>query len=151
MAKIYSYTKYVDKDTSKVLELPIDADNNHVGTELATIDGVTYVSIPDTDTLPNKQHEKISTSVKLVTMTPELKTAIKAESPHAKLISARIIEKIREKYTVDHELYLARIGVGQQQGLYIPTASELQELKDFGVFVEGIRAWGNAERTKLGL
>ena len=151
MAKIYSYTKYIDKDTSKVIELPVDADNNPVGTELATINGVTYVSIPDTDTLPTKQHSKIDASIKPVVLTPELKAAIKAESPHAKLISARIIEKIRDQYTVDHELYLARIGVGQQQGLYTPTASELKELADFGAFVEGIRAWGNAERAKLGL
>jgi hypothetical protein len=146
MAKIYSYIKYIDTNITRTLHIP-----DEIGTELATIDGVTYVSIPDTETLPIIQPDEIKASVTLVTLTPELKVAIKAVSPHAKLISSRIIEKIREQYTVDHELYLARIGVGQQQGLYTPTVSELQEIKDFGVFVEGIRAWGNAERAKLGL
>ncbi|MDD3644337.1 MAG: hypothetical protein PHR19_02295 [Bacteroidales bacterium] len=146
MAKIYSYTKYVDPLITRTLILP-----DEVGTELATIGDVTYVSIPDDATLPTIQPDEIKASIKLVTLTPELKAAIKEASPHAKLISARIIEKIREQYTVDHELYLARIGVGQQQGLYTPTASELKEIADFGVFVETIRAWGNAERAKLGL
>jgi hypothetical protein len=146
MAKIYSYTKYIAPLITRTLVLP-----DEIGTELATIGDVTYVSIPDASTLPTVQPDEIKASIKLVTLTPELKTAIKDASPHAKLISARIIEKIREQYTVDHELYLARIGVGQQQGLYTPTASELKELADFGVFVEGIRAWGNAERAKLGL
>jgi hypothetical protein len=146
MAKIYSYTKYIDPLITRTLVFPDDG-----GIELATIDGITYVSIPDAATLPSIQPDEIKASIALVTITPALTAAIKAASPHTKLISARIIEKIREQYTVDHELYLARIGVGQQQGLYTPTASELQEIKDFGVFVEGIRTWGNAERAKLGL
>jgi hypothetical protein len=146
MAKIYSYIKYVDTQITRTLVLPYE-----LGTELATIGDVTYVSLPDDAVLPTVQHDEIKASIQLVTLTPELRTAIKEASPHAKLISERIIEKIREQYTVDHELYLARIGVGQQQGLYTPTAAELQEIADFGVFVEGIRAWGNAERAKLGL
>lgn len=151
MAKIYSYTKYVDSQISRTLSLPEGADHHPVGTELATIDGITYVSIPDTAILPANQADEIQASVTLVTLTPALIAAIKASSPHVKLISERMIEQIRAAYTIDDEMYFARIGIGKSNGLYTPTADELTELSAFGVFVEGVRQWGRDQRAQLGL
>ena len=62
-----------------------------------------------------------------------------------------MITKIRNKYTIDDEMYFARIGVGAANGLYQPSAPELAELAEFGQFVEGVRAWGRTERAKIGL
>lgn len=145
MAKIYSYTKYIDSLISRTLVVPDGA------TELAVIGDVTYVSIPDTATLPTVQPDEISASIQTVTLTPALVEAIKAASPHVKLISDRMIEQIRAAYTIDDEMYFARIGVGAANGLYTPTADELSALSAFGTFVEGVRQWGRDQRALLGL
>lgn len=122
-----------------------------LGTELATIDGITYVSIPDGSGLPVSQPPEISSSIALVTLTPALRDAIKAASPHVKLIETRMIDQIRSSYTIDDEMYFARIGVGASNGLYVPTVDEMQALTVFGEFVEAVRQWGRDQRALLGL
>ena len=67
------------------------------------------------------------------------------------LIAQAMIEKIRASYTIDDEMFFARIGVGAATGLYETTPSEVQEMAVFGDFVESVREWGRAERAKLGL
>jgi len=133
------------------LRFPEEDNHSPVGTELATVDGLTYVSIPDLAVLPTNQPAEISASIVEVTLTDTLKEAIKQVSPHTQLIAQRVIDQIRAKYSVNDELYLARIGIGASSGLYVPTASELQELKDFGVLAESARQWGRDQRALLGL
>lgn len=123
------------------------ADSVHC-TELCTIDGTTYVAVPDGVTLPT-QPEQITVST--VTLTDALKEQIKAASPHVALISERMIQKIRAKYSIDDEMFFARIGVGAALGLYTPTAGEQASMQEFGAFVEAARQWGRDERAKLGL
>lgn len=41
--------------------------------------------------------------------------------------------------------------VGAASGMYAPAAGELEEMQDFGTFVEGVRQWGRDERAKYGL
>jgi hypothetical protein len=84
-------------------------------------------------------------------MTDTLKEAIRLVSPHTQLIAQRIIETIRSNYTIDDEMYFARIGVGASMGLYVPSAQELQEMTVFGEFVEATRQWGRDQRAVLGL
>jgi len=122
-----------------------------IGTELATLaDGLTYVSMPATATLPT-QPKEIGTSVKTVTLTAAQVTEIKAASPHVKLINDRVCEKIREQYSLDDELKLARVSIGSLQKTYTPSAAESQAVADYQVAVEVARAWGRAEKAKLGL
>ena len=144
MPSIISYRKASDETTTYRLATPEGA------TELAEIDGITYVSLPDGSELP-EQPEQIAASVSTVTLTDQLRDAIKAASPHCKLISERVIERIRERYTYDDELYFTRITIGQQMGLYHMTAAEVAEVQAFGEFVESARQWGRDERAKLGL
>lgn len=122
-----------------------------MGQELATINGVTYVSLPDGAQLP-AQPTEIAASINLTPLlTDELKADIKAKSPVVRLIADSMVRQIRSLYTVEDEMFFARIGVGAANGLYTPNAKELGELQSFGAFVEGVRAWGRAERAKLGL
>ncbi len=149
---IYSYKKYVDKITTKELRLPIDAQTREsIGTELCTIDGLTYVFIPDEITLPVEQPNEIVDSVRVVTLTDELREQIKQVSPHVKLIASRMQDRIREKYSIEDEMYFARIGAGAANGFYTPADSEFQAMKEFGNFVESVRQQGRTERAKLGL
>ena len=117
-------------------------------TELCTLDGVTYVAVPAALTLPAQPAE---ITVQPVTLTPQLKSAIKAVSPHVALVSERMIQKIRGAYTIDDEMFFARIGVGAATGMYTPTDGEMADMQAFGEFVEGVRQWGRDERAKLGL
>ncbi len=112
---------------------------------------MTYVVLPDGATLPEDQPAEIAASVQVVTLTSEQKEAIKAVSPHALLISSRIIDKIRAEYPLDEELFLARIAVGALQGSYTLQAGEAEELAAYQVCAEAAREWGRTERAKLGL
>ena len=136
MPSIYSYQKYIDAITSKWLLMPVDENNSQLGTELATIDGVTYVSLPDGVTLPTPQPEEIAASVQLITPDDTLKAAIKAVSPHYELINARVVEKIRSRYTVDEEIKALRLA-GSTDAIA------------WSDWADTCRAWGKAEWLRL--
>lgn len=121
-------------------------------TELCTLDdGYTYVSVPDGVTLPEDQPASVAASLEPVTLTDELREQIKAASPHTQLIAQRVIDKIRERYSVDDELYFARIMIGAQAGLYTLEPGELDEVTAFKTWVETARQWGRDQRAALGL
>ena len=151
MPSTYAYRKFCGGGTTRCLRQPEDETHRSLGTELATIDGVTYVVLPDGAALPEDQPTEIAASVQAVTLTSEQKEAIKLVSPHALLISARIIDRIRAEYPLDEELFLARIAVGALQGSYTLQAGEAEELAAYQVCAEAAREWGRTERAKLGL
>ena len=152
MPSIVSYQKHIDSLRTVELRLPEDADTHQrIGTELATINGVTYVSLPNGATLPAAQPAEIAASVSTAALDQATREAIKLASPHCQLINNRMIEKIRAVYSIDDEMYFARIGVGAATGLYAPTTDEMQAMTVFGEFVESVRQWGRDERANLGL
>lgn len=152
MPSIVSYQKHIDSLRTVELRLPEDPDTHQrIGTELVTINGITYVSLPDGATLPTEQPAEIAASVSTVALDQATREAIKLASPHCQLINNRMIEKIRAMYSIDDEMYFARIGVGAATGLYASTTDEMQAMTVFGEFVESVRQWGRDERAKLGL
>ena len=72
MAYIVSYQKFITRDTTKQLDLPESA------TELCTIEGVTYVSVPVDAELSDQPVE-----YQEVTLTDELRELIKSQSTRA--------------------------------------------------------------------
>ena len=76
MPSIVSYQKHIDSIRTVEIRLPEDATLlQRIGTELATIDGITYVSLPDGASLPANQPEEIAASIQTVTLTPALREA----------------------------------------------------------------------------
>jgi len=148
---IIAYRKHITDDITRELRLPESAGHQPIGTELATVDGVTYVFIPDGADLPENQPPEISASIETVVISAVQRAQIKADSPHCWLISQRMVEMIRSHYSLDDEMYFARIGVGAATGLYSPTEQELQEMTVFGEFVESVRQWGREQRALIGL
>jgi len=144
-AKIYSYKQHTDATTTYRINLPDGA------IELATLGDTTFISLPEGSSLPTEQPAEIATTIALVVPDASLREALKAASPHCQLIAQRMIDQIRAAYSLDDEMYFARIGVGAATGMYTPTQSELQEMTVFGEFVEGVRQWGRGERAKFGL
>lgn len=121
-------------------------------TELCTLDdGYTYVSVPDGVTLPQEQPASVAASLEPVTLADALREQIKAASPHTQLIARRVVDRIRERYSVDDELYFARIMIGSQSGLYTLEPGEMDEVTTFKTWVEAARQWGRDQRAALGL
>lgn len=121
------------------MRLPEDAATHRpLGTELATVDGVTYVALPDGAALPANQPAEVSASIQLVTLTDTLRDAIKAASPHYALINARVIEQIRTRYSQDDEIKCLRLAPSP-------------ETTAWNAWAEDCRTWGKQEKTKLGL
>lgn len=149
-AFIYSYQKVSTPYTVIQAVLPdsTGANDELHCTELCTLGGITYLSVPDGVTLPDQPPEIELTPV---TLSPELREQIKAASAHAALIAECMIQRIRARYSVDDEMFFARMGVGAAVGMYTPTAGEMADTQAFGQFVEGVRQWGRSEREKLGL
>lgn len=152
MTSIVSYRKTSDAHTTYELHMP-DAqgdEGNIYCTELGTIDGLTYVSVPDGVALP-EQLPQVAATLKPVALSSELRERLKAVSPHCALISERMVQKIRARYSIDDEMFFARIGLGSVMGTYQLPPAELAEIQAFGEFVEAVRQRGRAERAKLGL
>ena len=140
--KIYSYLPASDAYTT----YRPDGGGEEQIMEHGMIDGRIYFSGPDD--LPQQREDL---QIEEAVLTDQLKEEIKRISPHFQLISQRIIDKIRAKYPIDEELYLARIGVGAATGMYQPAPEEMVEMQEFGVFVEDARTWGRAQRAALGV
>lgn len=155
MPTLIAYRKVVDAITTHMLRAPAGATgaSDQPLFELAALpDGRTVVVLADGYELP-EQPAVIAPSVEVLPrpLPDELRETIKANSPRVRLIGTQMIEQIRSLYSVDDEMYFARLGVGAATGLYTPSPKELGELQSFGAFVEGIRDWGRGERAKLGL
>lgn len=117
-------------------------------TDLAELDGWRYVAVPE-GVVPDVP--EALTTWEPVTLTTELREAIKLASPHAQLIAQRVIDRIRAQYPLDEELYFARIAVGAMQGSYTLLEGEADALAQYQADVEAAREWGRLARAELGL
>lgn len=147
---IYQYRKASNPWTEITMSLPEGqgADSDVRCTELCTLDGITYVAVPDCLTLPPQPPE---IQPERATITPELRERIKAESTHCQLIAQRLIDRIRARFSVDDEAFLMRITIGQLSGAYKMSAGEAATVAEYQRVAEEARAWAKAERAKLGL
>lgn len=145
---IIQYRKHQGQYTTYALNEPDYQDDSEKCTELATIEGITYVHVPDSVTLPD-QPEQIT--VEEVTLTPELREEIKAASPHVRLSYKRLQERIRSRYSLEDEQYLTRISVGALSGAYQMQEDEPGLVASYQAWVEECREIARLERAALGL
>ena len=132
---IYSYQKHIDFLRTIEIALPEDENHQRIGTELTTINGTTYVFVPEGVKLPAQPKEiKVVPAV----LAQELIDQIKQESTHIQLINARIVEMIRLRYSMEDEIKLIRIAPSDESTAY-------------NNYVEECRAWGRGEKAKFGL
>jgi hypothetical protein len=141
MPSLHAYRKVITAINTFEIRLPESAPGQRQGQEIATLtDGRTIVCLDDGATLPAEQPTQIAASIEALPspLPTELRAQIKDASPHARLINQRVVEKIRAEYSVDDEIKMLRIA---------PSA----ETTAWNDHVEACRAWGRAERAKLGL
>lgn len=136
-----AYRKHIDSMYTRELRLPESAIGQRAGQELALLaDGRTVVALDDGHDLPADQHDEIKASIEVLPtpLPADLRNAIRAASPQVRLIDQRVVEQIRARYSVDDEIKLLRIAPSD-------------ETSAWNAFVEDCRAWGRAEKAKLGL
>ena len=136
---IKKYMKIITEYTTYTLLEPDYQDDDTRCTELCTIGDDTYIHVPLDVTLPSQPEQITLIDVDL---TDELRSELKALSPHTRLINARVVEKIREKYTHDDEFKMHR---KHMQGGATP------ETQAYINHVAAAMAWGVAEKGKIGL
>lgn len=126
------YRKITDQYTTYTVN---DVENRI--TELCTINGDTYISVPDDFTLAN-QSQKIK--IAPVTMTDDLRKQIEENSPHVQLIDQRIREKIRDKYSIEDEIKIIRNKINGEK---------IEEYAEYNQYVESCIQEGNLQKAKL--
>lgn len=87
MAQVYSYQKVTDEFTTYTVVEPDYKEGDERVTELCTVEGTTYISVPDAVILPEQPGQVV-----LVEITPNeaLYEVIEAVSPHIQLINQRV-------------------------------------------------------------
>lgn len=152
---MYAYRKSISELYTRELRLPEPAAQGEAtGQELCTLpDGRTIVVLFAGQTLPADQHAEIKASIEqLATPLPaELKDAIKAASPHVRLIGERVQERIRAKYSPEDESGMTRVGMKGALGGATLTDEQKAKMLAYDAHVEECLNWGRAERAKLGL
>lgn len=134
-----AYRRVVDSITTHSLRLPDAAQGQQAGQELCTLaDGRTVVALFDGHTLPTDQPAAIAASIETLTLTDTLRSEIKAVSPQVRLINQRVQMAIADRYSMADEIKLIRTS---------PSA----EAVAYNAYAEECRAWGRAEKAKLGL
>lgn len=133
MTVIVSYQKKSDQYTTYTLLTPDSSLGESV--ELCTIDGTTYTSVPSVDVLPQQPTELTVTPA---TLTDELISEIKKQSPVIAWIDEQVRSKIAEQYSITDEIKMIRTGSGSDYETYT-------------AYVESCRTWGRAQKTALGL
>ena len=116
--------------------------------ELATLDGWRYVAVPAgvTPAVP----PEIETW-EAVAPSGELREALKAASPHAQLAREQFVAEVRARFSLDDELYFARIATGALMGAYQFRPGEADEMGAYQQHVEAARAALHARYAQLGL
>ncbi len=112
MPAIYSYQKVISTGPNgSVISavFPTGANNQPLGTELCTLGGVTYISIPDGATLPTQPAALTLTALTLP-LAQALHDEICAASPHIKLIDKQTQDAIALQYDHAAELKALRLG-----------------------------------------
>lgn len=133
MARVFGYRKVTDQYTTHSVQ-------GEGIIELCQVDGTTYISIPDNVQPEVPGHITLTKA----TLTKKLKKRIKKASPHVKLIRRRVVSRIRKEYSIEDEIKLIRRKLAGD-------ATVQAELDEYNIYVQKCRAWGKAEKKKLGL
>lgn len=91
-------------------------------------------------TLGDDQPADIKASIEALPnpLPADLRDAIKTASPHVRLINGRVQAAVAERYSMADEIKLIR-------------TAPSPEMTAYNAYAEDCRAWGRAEKAKLGL
>lgn len=136
MTYIVAYQKFINSDRTVEINLPVEeGTHSRIGDELATVEGITYVAIPDGIDLPEQPSE---IDVEVVILEDHEKKLICSISPLVKVINDEVKNSIAEKYSTADEIKLLR-------------TQPSPAFDEYNAFVESCRLIGKNKKQALGL
>ena len=159
MLRIYSYQKVTDKYTTHTVAEPDYREGDERITELCTLVGITYISVPDSVTLP-EQSKQVQKTLKIATLTKELKGKIKETSVHYKLIKERVENMLPAVKPEDGRYFMLSFDSTKMEAKkaehHIVEVLNLKEalsphMKESAGYLSAIEQWGTAQKMKLGI
>lgn len=147
MTTIYKYQRITTPGPDGTTLYFRNADDAPRALELGELDSWHYVSVPDGASLPE---QPVEIDWQLVTVDDDLRQRLMGTRP-LQMIAEAVVQRIRERYPLDEELFLNRIATGVANGLYVYQDGEEAEVIAFGVWAEDCRQWGRQQRAELGL
>jgi len=115
------------------------------------LDGATYIHVPSGIEIMG-QPQQIAESLAEVVVTDDLRKELKDASPHVRLIHNRVKERIRRNYSPEDEIKLLRTApVKKYEDGKLIDIEYAAETVVYNEYVEDCRAWGRAEKAKIGL
>jgi len=141
MSSIYRYRPHIGRSSLDLM----DREGNVASLDLCEIDGWRYVSVAD-DAVPD-----VDVVIEPVTLTDELRGAIKQLSPHCRLIKRRAEARISERYSLADRLQIAAIAGGISNGLVEETPGYRAMMEAYRDYVVSVNQWAAGEYGKLGL
>lgn len=131
---IYRYIKKITEGPNGTVYSHYSGEDNAL-TELATLsDGYTYLALAPQAELPQQPDYVELVEVEL---TDTQREELSVLSPALTIISSRVVEKIRQRYSVDEEIKCLRLAPSEQTDAW-------------NAYVEQCRQWGRDEKAKLG-
>jgi hypothetical protein len=130
----YKFQKVVANGTTYRFVHP-NTEGEQLSTELATINGFTYVHVKEGAELP-EQHPQ--TGVVEITPSVEEMEAIKESSHLVRNINNTVQDKIAERYSMADEIKLLRTH---------PSV----EFDAYNAYVEECRQWGREQKANIGV
>lgn len=141
MTSLIAYRKLIDSVTTHTLHLPDALQGEQAAQEIATlVDGRTVVALFAGYVLPQTQPAAIAASIEVLPspLPADLREAIRAASPHVRLINQRVQEAIAQRYSMADEIKLIR-------------TAPSPEMETYNAYAEECRAGGRSEKAKLGV
>ena len=139
--KLYRYQPIYDKHTRIDANLPENAIIHLSSDQLVNFDNYQYVAFEGD--IPEQPK-----GIKLeeVTLTTELQEKLRKYSSHWKRYKELIVDKIREKYSLDDEVNLLNT-----KNLSTKTATDKTKISDYDNYVKSIKDYYAEYKASLGI
>jgi len=141
MVKLYRYQPIFDEYTRTDANLPENAIIHLSSDQLVNFDNYQYVAFEGD--IPEQPK-----GIKLeeVVLTAELKEKLRKYSSHWKRYKERIIDKIREKYSIDDELNIIHT-----KNLATKTTEDKTKITEYDEYVKSVKDYYAKYKANLGI
>jgi hypothetical protein len=139
--KLYRYQPIYDKHTIIDANLPENAIIHLSNDQLEEFDNYQYVAFEE-----KAPEQPKGIILEEVVLTAELKEKLRKYSSHWKRYKERIIDKIREKYSIDEELNIIHT-----KNLATKTTEDKTKITEYDEYVKSIKDYYANYKASLGI
>jgi len=139
--KLYRYQPIYDKHTIIDANLPENAIIHLSNDQLEEFDNYQYVAFEE-----KAPEQPKGIILEEVVLTEELKEKLRQKSHHWQRYKERVIEKIREKYSIDDELNIINT-----KNLATKTTDDKSKISEYNNYVKSIKDYYANYKASLGI